>query len=212
MSNQNGTQPIGNIFNDIPNAEPLDLDEQFYQAFQKLNGTRSRESMLSVMREVGFVGNMGGERQRLIEKYNIDFGTSTSKSTSKPKDPIDAAKKKLAREAAEIRQNTTDISLYSIYLTFDAMNALGLSAKQRVYALLAGNVNLQTGVTHRKSRKDWAEILGIGKRTWYRIQAELLAADLIALHPEDGRQWEMPCSFILPHVLDWYNNVERKLK
>ena len=147
-----------------------------------------------------------------VERVKCETHNKSERNAKTAREIKDEAKREIEREAAELRQNKSGIALYSAYLTFDAINALGLSAKQRLYVLLAGNINLKTGVTHQRSRKDLAEQLSIKKRQWYHIERELRTAGLINYHENDHKRWDIPCSFILPHVHDWYNNVERKLK
>ena len=123
---------------------------------------------------------------------------------------IEKAKQELAKEKAQLRKAASGMSLYSSYITAEAANLLGLSAKQKLYVHLAGNVDLASGKTRPQSRENLAETIGSGKRHWYRIEKQLHDSGLIQYHEDDNKLWKSKVSFILPQVADYYNNVQRK--
>ena len=135
-------------------------------------------------------------------------------------DPIEEVKEQLSDEAilnsALERHNASGISLYSSYITPDADEVLdGIPQRMahKVYRYLAGNIELQTGRTHKRSRAELTEYFGICKRTWQRVEAVLRKHGLIEYHPDDTRRsHKQKVMFFLPHVADWYNNVQKPIK
>ena len=141
-------------------------------------------------------------------------------SESSTTEVIEEAKEQLNDEAilnnALERHNASGISLFSSYITPDAEDILdGIPQRMahKVYRYLAGNIGLRTGRTHKRSRAELTEYFGICKRTWQRVEAVLRKHGLIEYHPDDTRRsHKQKVMFFLPHVADWYNNVQKPIK
>ena len=115
-------------------------------------------------------------------------------------------------EKALARHNNSGIALYSSYITPDAdkvLDGISLRMAHKVYKYLAGNIEVRSGKTHKRSRTEIMGHFGISERTWRRVEAEFRKHGLIEYHTEDSRRsYDQRVMFILPHVKDWYNNVQ----
>ena len=116
--------------------EQTDLDERFFQRFSQRNGDGNKETMLSDMRAVGFIGDLGGHRARLIEKYHL-FGDTQPRQ--KPTHPRPQRKKrKEPSPAAQRCKATIGFSLDYPNITPNAIPLLSTFSVLKPNALALG--------------------------------------------------------------------------
>ena len=151
-------------------------------------------------------------------RYIIPFRIAKDKTTNESFRVINAAAETLELESKEesaIRRHAVSgWSLYTPYLTHEALRLLdeiSMKAARRIYELMAGYVHISTGITYKRSRNEYMELLGISRRTWQRAMVELREKGLVESTENDTGWYDHKVSFSLPHVKDWHHNVERPL-
>lgn len=126
--------------------------------------------------------------------------TSTSQSTSNGK----PTKRKEASPAAQRCKATVGFSLDYPNITPNAIPILFTISRpaMHLYILFCGYMNTFIGETKPRSRKAWAKFANVeSKRTWQRLEKELIDNGLVKRHKDDKQgdyNREQEIKFVLP--------------